>query len=252
MNWEGILVALVTGSFGLAGIYLSHVLSHRKQQRDEAPTTRPTEPKRSSGKRSVQSAPAKTPIKVSVESREETIPLGSQASRVTANPLLKANAEPRERINYFASPLWWATACVEVAIIVAGALFAGWVIQYVSVVFGATAPNFDVRWLPLVLAGLAWGVVYLWASWDFPEAIPEFLLLPFFGYEGLFSPLGISDFLRGLLSAFPINLVLVWGVACVCGPLASSYAGADSTGVTYIVFGALTFIGVVWHVMESM
>lgn len=119
-------------------------------------------------------------------------------------------------------------------------------------VFNVDIPYIEAGWIALVLGGLAWGVVYIWAGTADAGDVDECTYALSDGYDDLFSPYSFSDFIRGLMSALPVNLLLSWIAAIGLGMLSATQLGANLSGVVYLVFGVLTFIGIGWFLSEQL
>jgi len=221
---EGILIAIISGLFGLAGIFLNNYLRERKKAK---PIPQPSVPKQR----------AKTKVTPS-----------KQESPIVGIP----RKEESKRAVFFRMPSWWALTSVVMAVSIGAAFLARWIIEYGLSVLNIASPDVVCGWLALGLGGMVWGIAYIIAGTENADDVVECLFGLFGPYEELFGPISPGDFLYGLLSALPINFLLSWGSAVGLGALGATQVGANLSGVVYLVFGCLTFTGIVWFLSEEL
>ncbi|MBN1439998.1 MAG: hypothetical protein JW929_11370 [Anaerolineales bacterium] len=220
---EAIIAAIVTGLFGLAGIWYRHYLEQHKSAAGQASSEAAgPEPR----------APKPTPAKRAESARTPT-------------------AERTKEFVFYREGSWWIGMVVIILLSVAGALFAGWLAAYLSGVLAVDFPLPDGGWTALGIAGAVWGIVYSvigglgaddWVEMFFPLVGP---------YENIFSPSDAGDFFRGLLSAPPVNILVGIAAAMIAGIAAENFLGADLAGVFYLAFGLTVFVGIVWYATQE-
>ena len=144
---EGILIAVISGLFSLAGIWLSHYLKEGQKARESGEMQ--------------ESAPA---------------PSSTRAARVREKK--KRDGSSTDEPDEFAplsQPVWWLLSLAVVALSIGGAFFARWVVNYFFGIFQAPSPDVRYGWLVLLVAGLAWGVAYVVAGLADAEEVLESL-----------------------------------------------------------------------------
>lgn len=221
---EGILIAIISGLFSLAGIWLNDYLRKRKSAKR---TPQPAE-------RDQEAATAVT--------------LAKQETPARGIPSI----EKLGRAAFFKMPSWWLLMTAVMTVSIGAAFFARWIIEYGLGVFNVVSPDIGLSWLVLGLGGFAWGIAYIIAGTADADALTECLFPLFDPYDDLFGPVDIGDFLRALLSALPINFLISWGTAIGLGVLAATQFGANLSGVVYLAFGVIVFIGIVWFFLEEL
>ena len=220
---EGILIAIISGLFGLAGIWLNNHLRGRKSAK---PAPQPTE--------SIQEA-----MTTLTPPKQKAPPRGTRSE------------EKPEKVVFFRMPSWWILTTGVIAVSIGAAFFVRWVVDYGLGVFNLASPDVGFSQLALGLGGLAWGLAYIVAGTANADDVVECLFPLFDPYDDLFGPVDLGDFVRALLSALPINLLVSWGIAIALGTLAATQFGANLSGVISLVFGSLVFMGIVWFLVEE-
>lgn len=130
--------------------------------------------------------------------------------------------------------------------------FAQWVIDYGFAVFNVESPKVEFSWFALAVGGLAWGLAYvIVGTANAGEEVVDCLFPLFDTYYNLFDPFDFGEFVRGLLSALPINFLISWGAAIGLGILAATQFGASLSGVVHLVFGSLVFIGIANFLVDT-
>ncbi len=221
---DEILTPIISGLFMLAGVLLSYYLGkERKAKRTDqtAVSTRDTSDRK-------------------VQSRQKP-----EQSHV-------ATTEPSRKVAFFKKPSWWALSFFVLAVSVGAGIFVRWVVEYIFGVFNVDIPYVKAGWIVPVLGGLAWGLAYIWAGTVDPYNDDECTFPVLEGYDDIFNPVDFSDFIRGLMSTLPVNLLLSWIAAIGLGMLSATRLGANFSGVVYLVFGTLTFIGISWFLSEQL
>ncbi len=222
---EGVLIAIVSGFFGLAGIWLNNYLNKQKNAAEQAP--------QSPG-----------PIQ---QATKAITPANNQAPPVEASP-----EESPEEVVLIKMPSWWILVTAIVAVSIGGAFFARWIIEYGLSVFNVSSPDAEFGWPALVLGGIAWGLAYVVVgALEFNDDVTECLSPLFSPYDALFGPDDLVDFVRALLTALPINFLISLGAAIGLGNLAAIQFGADSAGVANLVYGSLIIIGIVGFLFDD-
>jgi hypothetical protein len=149
-------------------------------------------------------------------------------------------------------PSWWILATAVVGVSVGAAFFVQWVIGAGLGVFKIVTPHIEFSWLALALGGVAWGLAYVIVGSADADDVVDCLFPLFSPYDDLFDPADFGEFVRALLSALPINLLISWVTAIGLGALAATLLDASLSGVAYLVFGILVFIGIVWFLREEL
>lgn len=220
---DGILIAIISGVFSLAGIWLNNYLKERK-----------------SAKSVPQPAESIQKVTTTVTPPKQKAP-----------PLEVPPKEKSERVVFFRMFSWWILTTTVIAVSIGAAFFARWIFEYVLGVFNVAIPDVEFSWLVLGLGGLAWGLSYILAGTANADDVIECLYALFDPYTDLFDAIDLGDFVRGLLSALPINFLLSWGTAIGLGVLAVKLFGANFSVMVYWVFGGVVLWGIVSFLSEE-
>lgn len=227
---EGVLIAVISGLFGLAGIWLSHYLQEKKEEK------------------------GKTHLKALLQPSKRTkTAIAMEATTIPASPPNeKSSDEQTEEIVFVRTPSWWLLSVSVIAACIGAAFFSGWVLEYALGVFKITLPEVPFSWLALAISGFVWGIVYVFVGTLDAEEVSDCLFAMFAPYDDLFDPVDTADFVRAVLTALPINLIIAWGLAVTLGNLAAVHFGADFSGVVYLAFGATVGFGILWFLSEEL
>lgn len=153
---------------------------------------------------------------------------------------------------FFKASSWWLITALLLGVGIGGALLARWIVNYGGELLNLSDLVGEIGWLPVIVAGLAWGLVYATAGGIEADNPVETLFPMFEAYDDLFGPIDVSDFIRGLFTAFPINVLLAAVLAVGLGILAAAQLEADFQGVAHLTFGIVSFIQMIWFFTSSL
>jgi hypothetical protein len=70
-------------------------------------------------------------------------------------------------------------------------------------------------------------------------------------YDDIFVPSGLSDVVRGLMTAFPLNILLAIAISLSFGALAVSRLAADFSTVAHLAFLLVTIFQMLWWLVHA-
>ena len=169
---------------------------------------------------------------------------------VVAAPVAPGTRAGRHRLF---QPVWWASSVALLAVCV----LATWLV--ITWLEGPVEDWVKAEYLPGLgdlgyrVAGLAaaWGLAYACASppasWRAPVAWADPWRPLVDAYGDIVRPSGMWPFIRGLLSAVPLNVVLVTASSLLAGGLGYAYGGGSETrdnlyGIAFVLLSLATLV----------
>ena len=160
----------------------------------------------------------------------------------------KAERLRRERARatkpkFYACLSWWGLLLLTLALTVGASFFAEWVVNWGVSVFGQRLPEVESVSQIMIAMGLVWTVVYVTTATARYRYDPERSLLSCFAM-GMFGPWGLGfvelNVVTAVIGGFPLVMVTGWGLARAAALAASTFLGANYTGVAIIALALYT------------
>jgi hypothetical protein len=218
-----ILAPIITGLFGLAGVLLGDYL----KKRGEGPPTRKSTEKR------------QAELELPQPDQRDSSPIQLPTPVVQPKPRTSRNAFQGDDFSKTSPGAIFATV-VNFGTMCGGAFVANWLFDWGARVFNIVLQPPRGYLTCLLLAALVWGVVYVCLAFMFATNWVELLLAPLIGWFTLFESIDFGEFIRSVLSALPLNIVLALGAAYAGATFAAKSLHAQYDGVFYLVFGVVT------------
>jgi hypothetical protein len=162
-----------------------------------------------------------------------------------------APTSPRPEFVFYKEKSWWLLSALLVVGCTGGALLARWLVDY-----GATALNLPVAgdgiaWWAVALAGLIWSLLYATGGGSQADSVSDTLFPMLEPLLDIFHPTGFSDVVRGLLTAFPLNILLAIAISLGLGALAVARLAADFSAVAHLAFLLVTIFQMAWWFVHA-
>jgi hypothetical protein len=152
---------------------------------------------------------------------------------------------------FFEESTWWISLVVFLFVSVGGAFLANWLLHWSVRLFQVELKPVQGEWLALLIAGLVWGLTYAFLGAATASEPNEFFFAFLEPYTQIFDGIDLSERLRGLLTAMPLSMLISWGIAHGLAWAAATFLKAAYDGIAFLVFGALTLIGIGWRASSA-